>query len=386
MKHIRQGSEKHTSGSFNITENVAGLTPAAYLSTIFTLPLSYRTKKHVPVCRGLNPGNLEKDFSKPSGGCGFGRYAAPGQALPLYMDQASLYYDIRPDLTENPYHLRVAVYSKTVRVQTSRYQRLKELQQLRFGTLGDAVLTGCNRVSLGIHQSNNATGTAQECSVHDEVLALQQIRCDLWRHLLQVVIDHTVKLSRAMPALNGQLPNGVTFNEPTPEPFLFIGLFCLSVAPSKGAPAVFTKPSLFAIGVITIFLNLRTQTVRAMFFCSWYHHPETSFIILVLWYAQNKAMTRALLAHINGIYAQNDRGNDRGKIRLVLEGYCHSEGGHVSGRLNESVMSGRTRIPHGVYLVPGVGLRMTKWGWRIYRLLPIIIFVILFELDCLFFP
>jgi len=255
VKHIWQSSENHTSGSFDITENVAGLTPTAYLRAIFTLPVSYRAKKHVSVCRGSNLGNLEEDLSEPPGISSFRRGATPGQALPLNVNQTSLYHDIRPELSDNPYHLRVTVDGKTVRAQTNRYQGLKELQQLRLRILGDAVLTSYNPMGFGIHQGNKTAGTVQECPIQDKVLALPQIQGGQWWRLLQLVIDHAIEFSTAIVALVRQLSGRVTFNNPAPKPFLLFGAPGGLIAPTSSArraPTRTTKPALFSSGIMTV--------------------------------------------------------------------------------------------------------------------------------------
>ena len=166
-------------------------------------------------------------------------------------------------------------------------------------------------MSLRIHQGNKAAWAVKKSPVEDEVLAPQQAHCVLRRRLFQAVIDHTVKLPRAMPALAGQLPDGVTFNNPASEPFLFIYLLDLAIGPMKRMSAVITKPPLFAIGIIAVFLDGGIGAARTAFFWSWYHNPQTRFIIFVLSYTQSKAMTRALSAHINGIYTRIDKISSR---------------------------------------------------------------------------
>jgi len=100
--------------------------------------------------------------------------------LPLYMNQAPLHHDIRPELPENSYHVGIAIHRKAMRVKSSRYRPLKEFMQLRLRILGDTILTSRNCVSLGIHQGNKAAGTVQKCPVQDEVLALSQVQHRRW--------------------------------------------------------------------------------------------------------------------------------------------------------------------------------------------------------------
>lgn len=253
MKHIWQSSQEHTSGSLDIAEDMPGFAPGVYLRAVLNLPISDGTKKLVSVCRGSNAVNLKKDFSEPPGVGSFGRSTAPGQALPLYMDQASLHHDIWPELAENPYHIRVAIHRKAVRAQTSRYKPLKEFQQLRLRILGDTVLTGYNHVSPGIHQGNKTAWAVKECPIQDKLLALPQAQHGLRRCLFHMVIDHTVKLPRTMSALARQLSDRVTFDHPAPKPRLLLGVPGSLIVPTTRLPTIRAEPTLFSISVPAIF-------------------------------------------------------------------------------------------------------------------------------------
>ena len=82
----------------------------------------------------------------------------------------------------------------------------------------------------------------------------------------QPAIYYSVKLVSAVVALLTKLPDRIAFNYPTPEPFLFICLLGVNIAPSKGAPAFLTKPSLLAIGVLAVFLNIVSRAIQTVFF------------------------------------------------------------------------------------------------------------------------
>jgi hypothetical protein len=171
------------------------------------------------------------------------------------MNQASLYHDIRPELAENSYHIRIAIYRKAMRAQSSRYKPLKEFLQLRLRILGDTILTSRNCVSLGIHQGNKAAGTMQECPVQDEVLTLPQVQHGRRGNLFQVIIDHPVKLPRAMVALVRQLSGRITFNNPEPKPFLLFsvpGSLNAPASPATRVPTRATEPTLFSFSIMTI--------------------------------------------------------------------------------------------------------------------------------------
>lgn len=255
MEHIRKGSQEHTSGSFDITENISLLTPATYLRAILSLPFSDRAKKRVPVFHGPNLSNPEKDFPERPGVGSPGRYAAPGQALPLYVNQASLHYDIRPELSDNPYYIGIAVHRKALRVQSIWYQLFKEFPQLWLRILGDAVLPGYKRVTLGIHQGNKATGAMKESPVQDKVIELSQAKPGLRRSLLQIMVNHTVKLSRTVSTLICQLSGRITFDNPSSKPFLLFGLpgnLIISAVSAIRVPTKVTEPTLFSFCIMTV--------------------------------------------------------------------------------------------------------------------------------------
>src|SRR4030042_2949567 len=133
MKHIRQSSQEHTTGSFNVTEDISVFSPVMYLGTEFNFPFCDISEELIPICCSSDPGNLKEDFSETPGIGSPGRYTTPGQTLPLYMDQASLHNDIRPELSEDSNYVGIAVHSKAMRVHTSLFQPFEEFQKLRFG-------------------------------------------------------------------------------------------------------------------------------------------------------------------------------------------------------------------------------------------------------------
>ncbi len=130
MEHIWQSSQKHDSGSFDIAEHLACLSPEAYLRAVSVFPISDRLQKVVPLGLAANVEHLEKDLSKLSGVSGLGVAPAPRQALPLNVDQASLDCDVRPELPEDFYYMGIAIDGKTARMQSVPAQPLKECQEL----------------------------------------------------------------------------------------------------------------------------------------------------------------------------------------------------------------------------------------------------------------
>lgn len=252
MEHIWQSSQEHTPGSFDVTENIPGLRPPTDLGGILTFPVNNSVEESVPVCRGLNLGNLEEDFPEPSGIGGFGRGTAPGQALPLYMDQASLHNGIWPELTDDSYHIRVTIHRKAKGTQSSRNQTLKEFQQLRLRIFGDTVLTSYNHAGSGIHQGNKAAWAVQERAIEDEVLAFSQTQYWLGYQIFQMIINHAIKFPRAVSALAHQLSNRVTFHNPQPEPFLFFGSSVDFITPATRVPTRPTEPTLFSFSIVPV--------------------------------------------------------------------------------------------------------------------------------------
>lgn len=265
MEHIRQCSQKHTSGSLYVTEDLTGLGSVMYLGAVLVLPFPDKLEKFVPVFLGANPGYLEEYIPQLSGIGGLGDIAAPDQSLSLDVDKAALHGDTRPEAPEYICQVRVAINGEAKGTQAPLYQTLQEYTELRARAFGDSVLAGDKRMGLRIHQRNQATRAMDKGSVQDKVLALPHDQYGLWRRLPKVVIDHTVKLPRAVPALTSQLPNRVALDDPTSEPLLFVGLSSPSIAPTERVPTSGTEPPLSAVGVMPISFDT-TGTERAVFF------------------------------------------------------------------------------------------------------------------------
>lgn len=267
MEHIWQCSNKHTSGSFNIAEYIPGFAPAANEGTVFSFPVSDGLEKIVSFCAGTDSSNQEKDFSEPSGISSFRRGTTPGQALPLDMNQTSLPDGFRPELAKDPYHFRVAIYRKAMRLKSSLYQRLKKPLQLRLGVLRDTILTGHNHVGLSFHQGNEAARTIKECPIHDKVLALSQAQRWNGRLLFHIVTNHMIKLPRTVSALARQLSYRVTLNHPTSKPLLLVGPPGSRITPTIGVHTGRAEPALPSISIPAVSPEY-PGTMRTMFFWS----------------------------------------------------------------------------------------------------------------------
>lgn len=267
MKHIWQSSQKHAPGSLDIAEDMPVFALVTDLSTILSLPVSDSFDKLVPVRQVMNPGNLKKYLPEPSSVGSPGRCAAPGQTLPLYMNQTSLDNGAWPKLSEHSNDVGIAVHGKTARAQSSRYQRLKELQQLRFRILTYTVLSGYKHMGTSIHQGNKTERTAQESAVKDEMLALLQAQRRRWRWLFQLVAYHFVKLSRTVLTLAHQLSYRVTFDNPQSEQLLLIRVPVLFITPPVGSSTRSAVPPLFPFGIMAVFPEY-FGTANTEFFCS----------------------------------------------------------------------------------------------------------------------
>jgi hypothetical protein len=252
MKHIGQSSEKHTTGPFNITEDMPSLTSGTNLRAISSLPQGNSLEKLFPVCQCADPGDLKENIPQPSAVCRSWRDATPGQALPLNMDQAALNHHFRPEITKYFHHVRIPIYRKAMRVQSGLFQTLKEFQQLGFGIFWHIVTTGYERVCFSIHKGNKAERTVQVSPIKDKVLTLLQVQHRPWYWVSQLTINHFIKLSHAGFGLFYQLPYRVAFNNPEPERLLLFEKSAFFVTPSIGAPTESTKPPLFSFSIVPI--------------------------------------------------------------------------------------------------------------------------------------
>ena len=255
MEHIRQSSQQHTSGTFNIAEYSTSLRSVVHLVAILAFPVHDILKKPVADGLGSDRGHSKKDFPQFSGiGC-LGRSTAPGQPLPLNMNETSLDDDVRPKLAQHTHNLGIAINGKASRTKAITHEAFEEGHQLGNGALRDRVLAGHNLVRIGVHQSNETSWAVQESTVQDKMLALGQTKVGRWWRLCQKVVNHTIKLSRAVMALNGKLPNGIALYNPASEPFALFGMFCRRIMPAKQLLAGETKPALFPIRIVAISLQ-----------------------------------------------------------------------------------------------------------------------------------
>jgi hypothetical protein len=254
MKHIWKSSKEHAAGSLDVTEDMSSFAPDSDLGAEFSFQVNNGGKKHVPLRWRSDLGNLKEDFSKSTGvGCP-GRCAAPGQALPLHVNQTSLHYNARPDIANNSHYGSVTVYGEAMWIQTSPSQTCKVLGKLWGRIFRNTVPPSYNLVCLGIHQGYEAMRPVQECPIKDKMVVLHQVRNRFWRRLYQIAVNHTVKLPRAIAALICQLSDRITLDNPKSKQFLLFGIEDL-VAPAFATtrvPARSAEPALFPFDIMTV--------------------------------------------------------------------------------------------------------------------------------------
>lgn len=255
MEHIRQSSQKHASGTFDITKYSTSLRPMIHLISVFTFPVHDNIKKFIAIGLAGDRGYLEKNGSQFPGIACLGKCPAPGQSLPLNMDETTLDGNIRPELVQYTNHLWIAIYGKASRAKPFAHEALKEGHQLGNGALGNRVLIGHNIMRIGVHQSNETLWAVQKSTVQKKMLAVSQARPSLWWCLFQIVVNHTVQLCWTMLALAGKLSNGIPFNNPASEPLPLFGAPCRRIMPARRLLAGWTKPALLPIKIVSISLQ-----------------------------------------------------------------------------------------------------------------------------------
>lgn len=255
MEHIRQSSQKHAAGTFNITEDTTSLRSVVHQVAILTLPVYDVPQKPVATVLIANGCNLKKDSPQLSGIARFRRGSAPGEPLSLNVNKASLDYNIRPEIAQRSNNLGVTIHRKAMRTQPFASKAAEEGLKLGYRTLRDRVLTGHNLVQISLHQCDKASRAVHKRTVQDKMLALGQANAGRWWRLFQKIVNHTIQLGRAVLALAANLPDGISFDNPAPEPFPPFGIFCRSIMPASGSLAGWTKPTLFSIRVKAISLE-----------------------------------------------------------------------------------------------------------------------------------
>ncbi len=226
-----------------------GLFAGCYLGAVPDFPGLDEVEKCVSICRSSNPGDLEEDLPQLAGVGGLRGASAPGQTLPLDMDQAALDDCIRPECSEDPDDLRVAIYGETARAQAFAHHRLEERAQLWLGVLTDVELSPHQPVSLPVHQDDDAVGAVKESPVKEKMPG--GVRLHEWRgrRLGEEALDQAIQLPLAVPALLSQLACRVPLHYPSAEPLHLPHPPGHRIAPAEGATAGGAEPPLPTVRV-----------------------------------------------------------------------------------------------------------------------------------------
>ena len=255
MEHIRQSSQEHATGAFDITEYPTSLGPVVHEVAISAFPVHYVLNKLVTVHLSSDGDHSKKDTPQLSGVAGFGRCPAPAQPLSLDVNDASLDDYVGPELVQHTHNLGITINCKASRTQAFAHKVIEKRLELGYRAFGDRILTSHNLVRVGVHQSNETSRTVQEGTVQDKTAALGQTKARRWWCLFQIITNQTIELCRAVLALAGKLPNGIAFDNPASEPFSLFDVPGRRIVPAKRTPAMHTKPALLSIRIMAISLQ-----------------------------------------------------------------------------------------------------------------------------------
>ncbi len=181
------------------------------------------------------------------------------------MDQATLDDRIWPEYFEDPDHLSVSIYGETAWLQAFAYHRLEERAQLRCGVFSDIKLSSYQRVSLTVHQDNDAVRAVKECSVKKKVLSRLRLQSRCGGRICEEAVDQAVQPGATVSALEGELAHRVPLNYPPSEPFHLLRAPHRGVAPTERVSTTAAKPPLTTADVMAISLG-HTPATRAVFF------------------------------------------------------------------------------------------------------------------------
>ena len=308
MEHVGQGPQEHAASPLDVAEDRAFFRLLGQPGAIAGFPGRPKSSKLILVSGCLNMRDLQKDSSELSGVRGLGMTAAPREALPLNMDQASLHGNIGPEFAKDPHHSRIAINGEAARAQATLPELLQESRELRLRALRDTIAASNEPMRFGVHHGNKASWPAQKSPVQDQMLVLSRVQSRLRGRLRQVIADHLMESPWAMATLARQLPDHIAFNKPTPEPFPLSSALGCFITPPKRAPAPDTKPSLSSINVVAIALQ-DPRTLRAVFFSS-RDQSLNQFNDYALILRLTRSYNERPKAHIFDYYAHSERSEE----------------------------------------------------------------------------
>ncbi len=265
MEHVWQSPQEHAAGALDVAEDPPDLLPGTYLGAVLVLPGSDEVEKCFPVRQSCDFGDLEEDIPQLTGMQRLWGDPAPAQALPLDMNQATLDDRIRPERPENLDYLSVAVHGEAAGMQALVHHRLEERTQLRSGVLADVELSPHQRVSLPVHQDDDAVRAVQECPVEEKISGGLRLQGRRWRRIGKEAVDQAAQLPPAVPALKGQLAYRIPLHYPSSEPLHLSHASRRGVAPTERMSASAAETPLSTIRIAAIPQG-HIPTLRTVFF------------------------------------------------------------------------------------------------------------------------
>ena len=124
-----------------------------------------------------------------------------------------------------------------------------------------------NGESFSIHDSKDPSATFQECAVEDEIASLRQACLRAW-WMLQPVADHSPDCRDAVTTLHGQLPHGVSFDNPSFKPNPLSQMLVAFVSPAKRTATVMTQPALSSMTALAIAAYIQRTASGTVLFLS----------------------------------------------------------------------------------------------------------------------
>lgn len=173
-------------------------------------------------------------------------------------------------------NVRITVNSRTFRFDPLRLENLTELQQISW-SLANAVCTVNDIVCLSIHHHIHALPSLQKRTVEDEILALSVAHSSL-RRMFQPVVYNATDRRPAVSTLPDQLPDRITFSDPSLEPHEQSSISAASSRPAERCVTCKTQPPLFTIASSTVPLDSSTLAPRANTFFTMMIKPFLSSI------------------------------------------------------------------------------------------------------------
>jgi hypothetical protein len=203
---------------------------------------------------GVNCGDLEKELSQSFCIGPFRKATTPTQTLPLNVHETTLNDDLRPHKPQRLDKVRIAINGGSFWLHGSLYQSCTDTLHVRW-SFGDVMGIVDDARSFSIHHSKDPSATLQKRAVENEVASLPQRRVYHGR-TLKPIRDDPSDRGHAMTTLLDQLPQCVSFDNPTLEPNALSKELVGCVPPTKGVSTPLTQPSLPSVTTYSVASNL----------------------------------------------------------------------------------------------------------------------------------